>query len=57
MASLSMELGQQVMIKANGTEMRKYLDDTYEGKTNATTRTNQEIILFNKLQTAKCKPG
>ncbi|KAG3064595.1 hypothetical protein PI125_g24157 [Phytophthora idaei] len=57
MASLSMELGQQVMIKANGTEMWKYLDDTYEGKTNAATRTNQEIILFNKLQTAKCKPG
>ncbi|KAG3051395.1 hypothetical protein PI124_g23959 [Phytophthora idaei] len=52
MASLSMELGQQAMIKANGTEMWKYLEDTYEGKTNAATRTNQEIILFNKLQTA-----
>ncbi|KAG2990305.1 hypothetical protein PC121_g21646 [Phytophthora cactorum] len=57
MALLSMELGQQVMIKANGTEMWKYLEDTYEVKTNAATRTNQEIILFNKLQTATCKPG
>ncbi|KAG3203450.1 hypothetical protein PC129_g22874, partial [Phytophthora cactorum] len=28
MALLSMELGQQVMIKANGTEMWKYLEDT-----------------------------
>ncbi|EGZ27671.1 hypothetical protein PHYSODRAFT_293443 [Phytophthora sojae] len=57
MASLSMELGQQVMLNKTGTEMWKYLEDIYEGKTNAATRANQEIILFNRLQTAKCKAG
>ncbi|KAE8962425.1 hypothetical protein PF011_g29401 [Phytophthora fragariae] len=57
MASLSMELGQQVMTKTNGAAMWKYLEDTYEGKTNSATRTNQEIILFNRLQAAKCKPN
>jgi hypothetical protein len=57
MASLSMELGQQVMNKANGAVMWKYLEDTYEGKTNSATRTNQEIILFNRLQSTKCKPS
>lgn len=57
MSSLSMDLGQQVMTKSTGTEMWKYFEDMYEGKTNAATRTNQEIILFNKLQAAKCKPN
>ncbi|KAE8883034.1 hypothetical protein PF005_g19968 [Phytophthora fragariae] len=57
MASLSMELGQQVMMNKTGTEMWKYLEDFYEGKTNAATRANQEIILFNRLQTARCKAG
>ncbi|EEY61964.1 uncharacterized protein PITG_13941 [Phytophthora infestans T30-4] len=57
MSSLSMELGQQVMMKKTGTEMWKYLMDTYEGTANAATRTNQEIILYNKLQAAKCKPN
>ncbi|POM60194.1 hypothetical protein PHPALM_30977 [Phytophthora palmivora] len=27
----------------------------YEGKANAATRTNQEIVLFNKLQAVRCK--
>ncbi|KAE8902981.1 hypothetical protein PF005_g14042 [Phytophthora fragariae] len=57
MTSLSMELGQQVMNKTDGAAMWKYLEDTYEGKTNSATRTNQEIILFNRLQAAKCKPN
>ncbi|CAI5727678.1 unnamed protein product [Peronospora farinosa] len=56
LASLSMELGLRVMTKATGTEMWKYLEDFYEGKTNAATRTNQEIILYNKLNAMKCKP-
>lgn len=42
MSSLSMELGQQVMMKKTGTEMWKYLMDTYEGTANAATRTNQD---------------
>ncbi|EGZ26576.1 hypothetical protein PHYSODRAFT_472802 [Phytophthora sojae] len=57
MSSLSMELGQQVMTKPTGKDMWKYLEEIYEGKTNAATRTNQEIILFNKLQTTRCKPN
>ncbi|EGZ27549.1 hypothetical protein PHYSODRAFT_293384 [Phytophthora sojae] len=57
MASLSMALGQRVMMKRTGTDMWKYLVYTYEGKTNAATRVNQEIILFNWLQTMKCKLG
>ncbi|KAE9013048.1 hypothetical protein PR001_g15507 [Phytophthora rubi] len=57
MGSLSMELGQLVMMKKTGTEMWEYLEDYYEGKTNAATRVNQEIILFNRLQTPKCKAG
>ncbi|KAF4033579.1 gag-polypeptide of LTR copia-type [Phytophthora infestans] len=57
MSSLSMELGQQVMMKKTLTEMWKYLMDTYEGTTNAAPRTNQEIIMYNKLQAAKCKPN
>ncbi|CAI5721565.1 unnamed protein product [Peronospora effusa] len=57
LASLSMELGQRVMTKATGTEMWKYLEDFYERKTNAATRTNQEIILYNKLNAMKCKPN
>lgn len=57
MASLSMELGQQAMIKTNGTEMWKCLEDTFESKTNAATRINQEIILFNKLRALRYKPG
>ncbi|KAF4030570.1 hypothetical protein GN244_ATG17643 [Phytophthora infestans] len=47
----------KVMMKKTGTEMWKYLMDTYEGTANAATRTNQEIILYNKLQAAKCKPN
>ncbi|KAE9361902.1 hypothetical protein PF008_g583 [Phytophthora fragariae] len=57
MSSLSMELGQQVVTKKSETEMWKYLENIYEGKTNAATRTNQEIILFNNLQATKCKPN
>ncbi|POM76986.1 Hypothetical protein PHPALM_5708, partial [Phytophthora palmivora] len=57
MSSLSMELGQQVMTKKTGREIWMYLEDRYEGKANAATRTNQEIILFNKLQAARCKPN
>ncbi|EGZ11875.1 hypothetical protein PHYSODRAFT_396496, partial [Phytophthora sojae] len=50
-------IGQQVMMNKTGTEMWKYLENIYEGKTNAATRANQEIILFNRLQAAKCKAG
>ncbi|KAG3056169.1 hypothetical protein PI124_g23453 [Phytophthora idaei] len=57
MASLSMELGQRVMMKETGTDMWKYLEELHEGKQNDATRTNQEIILFNKLQPAKGKPN
>ncbi|KAE9300869.1 hypothetical protein PF008_g22905 [Phytophthora fragariae] len=55
MTPRSMQLAQQVMMNKTGTEMWKYLEDFYEGKTNAVTRANQEIILFNRLQTARCK--
>ncbi|POM73719.1 LOW QUALITY PROTEIN: Hypothetical protein PHPALM_9411 [Phytophthora palmivora] len=43
------------MTKKTGRDIWMYLE--YEGKANAATRTNQEIILFNKLQAAKCKPN
>ncbi|KAG2799065.1 hypothetical protein PC111_g20579 [Phytophthora cactorum] len=33
------------------------LEELYEGKQNDATRTNQKIILFNKLQPAKGKPN
>ncbi|CAH0513304.1 unnamed protein product [Peronospora belbahrii] len=60
LASLLMKLGQRVMTKATGTEMWKYLEDLYEKKntkTNAETRRNQEIVLYNKLNAMKCNPN
>ncbi|KAG3142318.1 hypothetical protein PI124_g16316 [Phytophthora idaei] len=57
MGSLSMELGQQIMMNKTGAEIWKHLEDLYKGKTNTATRTNQEIVLYNKLQAAKCKPN
>ncbi|CAH0473126.1 unnamed protein product [Peronospora belbahrii] len=55
LASLLMELGQRVMTKETGSEMWKYLEDFYEGETNAATRTNQETILYYKLNAIKYK--
>ncbi|OWZ09671.1 hypothetical protein PHMEG_00017588 [Phytophthora megakarya] len=57
MASHSMELGWRVMVKKSGTEMWKHLEEMHECEQNAATRTNQEMILFNKLQAAKCNPN
>ncbi|KAG2778508.1 hypothetical protein PC129_g20228 [Phytophthora cactorum] len=43
--------------EGDGTDMWEYLEELYEGKQNDATRTNQKIILFNKLQPAKGKPN
>ncbi|KAG2780534.1 hypothetical protein PC129_g18351 [Phytophthora cactorum] len=55
--SLSMELDQQIMMNKTGAEIWKHLEDLYKGKTNTATHTNQEIVLYKKLQAAKCKPN
>ncbi|KAF4037465.1 hypothetical protein GN244_ATG10508 [Phytophthora infestans] len=47
----------KVTVQKTGIEMRKCLVDTYEGTANAVTRTNQEIIMYHKLQAARCKPN
>ncbi|GMF47617.1 unnamed protein product [Phytophthora fragariaefolia] len=57
MASLSREFGQRLMMKTTGSNMWKYLEQLYDGIQNDATRTNQEIILYNKLQSTKCKPN
>ena len=38
-----MDPGQRLMSKATGTDMWKYLEYLYEGKSNAFTRMNREI--------------
>ena len=49
LASMSIELVQRVLSRVTGTEMWKYLEDFYEGKMNAATRTTKRLP-FKKIE-------